>query len=184
MDQQRSSLIQIASLELEALRHVPKHSGESFPSACRKLLLSLPGNLQCSDCGSPDPEWASVTYGTLICLQCSGRHRSYGVQTSFVRSIRMDTWNHEQVLAMLEGGNAQLKGFFERHNMGNSSALLNKRYHTKASKFYRTHLSKHVESVSQAGAYQGREASRSRTSCAQEAAGQGTTVSEGRAFVQ
>jgi hypothetical protein len=157
-----------ASKELEDLRTVNKHIGAPFPPAARKMLLSLAGNSHCVDCGSPHPEWCSLSFGCLLCLQCSGRHRSYGVQTSFVRSLRMDSWTHTQVLAMLEGGNEQLQRFFERHEMG---SLVSKRYHTKAAQFYRTHLGVHVEAVSEAGVYQGREASRGRqqsNDCAQE----------------
>jgi Putative GTPase activating protein for Arf len=93
----------------------------------------------------------------LICMNCSGLHRSYGVQTSFVRSLRMDSWSHEQVLAMLEGGNGQLRDFFERHHLGKSSPMVKQRYHTKAAQFYKIHLAKHVQSVADGGVYLGRE---------------------------
>ena len=173
MDQQQSPLVKAAACELELLRDAPVESnisGARMPVACQRLMLSLPGNAACVDCASPNPEWASVSFGALICLRCSGRHRSYGVQTSFVRSVRMDSWTHEQVLAMLEGSNEQLKGFFQRHQLGNSSALSSKRYHTKAAKFYRDNLGLHVRNVANSGAYQGREASRQTgvTPCAQQ----------------
>jgi hypothetical protein len=69
----------------------------------------------------------------------------------------MDHWSHEQVLAMLEGGNEQLDSFFRRHAM---SDMLGKRYKTKAARFYREHLGKHVSTVKDLGVYQGREAFR------------------------
>jgi len=75
-----------------------------FPPACLKLLQGLEGNQRCVDCGEHGPQWAAVSYGALLCLQCSGKHRSLGVQVSCVRSIRMDEWTLEQVLTMLEGG--------------------------------------------------------------------------------
>jgi len=174
----KPSFLSAAAQELEALRCCPTEQhghaavardvGMHFPPACRAFLLSLAGNSHCADCGSPRPEWASVSYGILLCVQCCGRHRSYGVQNSRVRSIDMDTWNHSQVLSMLEGGNDQLGRFFERHEMHhnnaaqsrNSADMMCKRYKTKAALFYRTNLQKHVEQVAEAGVYEGREAAR------------------------
>ncbi|GMH84157.1 hypothetical protein TL16_g09833, partial [Triparma laevis f. inornata] len=72
-----------------------------------------PSNTHCSDCPSPDTSWASPTYGILLCLTCSGRHRSLGVNHSFVRSLTMDDWSLSQIVSMLEGGNGQWKGFRE-----------------------------------------------------------------------
>jgi hypothetical protein len=153
------ALIAQAAIELEQLRKTG--SCNHFPSACRLLLRSAPGNTQCADCGTPNPDWASVTFGSLYCLNCSGRHRSYGVQTSVVRSVDMDAWTHTQVLSVLEGGNGQLEGFLDRHCLGRTSDKANCRYHTKAARFYKTHLKQHVMLVADAGVYRGREASRS-----------------------
>lgn len=157
-----------AAAELEALRgnsQEERRHGQhvvGFPRACRALLRSLPGNTTCIDCGAPNPDWASLSYGSLICLICSGRHRSYGVQTSFVRSVDMDAWSQAQIVAMLEGGNGQLWAFFERHDLGNSSRMANKRYKTKAALFYRKHLQQHASHVSDRGVYEGRDSSRAR----------------------
>ena len=153
----KDSVMQIVSAEIDSLRQCGM---AKFPPLCRSLLRSLPGNLSCVDCGSPNPEWASVTYGCLICLQCSGRHRSYGVQTSTVRSVDMDHWTADQVLAMLEGGNHQLQTFFDRHNMGRNSTAAKTRYQTKAARFYRVNMTKHVGMIAEQGSYKGREASR------------------------
>ena len=163
--QQDRTIVQRAACELENLRkeknthHV--HDGLSFPRNCKRLLFQIPGNTRCVDCGSASPEWASVTYGVLLCMNCSGRHRSYGVSTSRVRSIDLDAWSHSQVLALLEGGNQQMKQFFLRHHMdGKTLEELNLQYQTKAADFYKTHLHQHVTRVAEAGVYHGREVSR------------------------
>lgn len=153
--------------------------GVKFPDACLQLLQSLPGNQQCVDCGKRNPDWASITYGVLMCLQCSGIHRSYGVQVSYIRSIQYDTWNHQQIVSLLEGGNAQLRTFFHRHQLLDDSGINNntqaatcnkklleqqhlfkQRYHTKAALFYNVHLKQHVAHVIQNGVYRGREYNR------------------------
>jgi hypothetical protein len=156
-------LLAKAAAELEELRHDnyhQMHDGMPFPKACNNLLRSIPGNTRCVDCGSLNPDWASVSYGVLLCVKCSGRHRSYGVATSRVRSISMDAWSHSQVLAMLEGGNEQLQQFFARHGMGEDSVASKHRYQTKAARFYRRNLDSHVEKVLESGVYKGRAASR------------------------
>ena len=33
------------------------------------------GNDKCADCGMKNPQWASVSFGTVFCLECSGVHR-------------------------------------------------------------------------------------------------------------
>merc|ERR1711977_104676 len=93
--------------------------------------------------------------------------RSFGVATSRVRSISMDSWSHSQVLAMLEGGNDQLENFYCRHDMGENSTAFDRRYQTKAARFYRNNMEHHVEKIRQLGQWKGRAASRkAAASCA------------------
>mgnify|MGYP001810142313 CR=1 FL=1 len=49
-----------------------------------EVLRAVPGNSACCDCGSPDPDWASLNLGVLMCIECSGVHRRLGVHVSKV----------------------------------------------------------------------------------------------------
>lgn len=40
-----------------------------------KVVKALPGNDKCAECGMKHPQWASVSFGTVFCLECSGVHR-------------------------------------------------------------------------------------------------------------
>ncbi len=50
----------------------------------------LDENRICADCGKKRPEWVSLNLGVLICIECSGVHRSLGVHLSKVRSLTLD----------------------------------------------------------------------------------------------
>lgn len=68
-------------------------------------LSRAEGNNQCVDCGSANPEWVSISWGCFLCVTCAGIHRSLGVQTSRVMSIRYDTWTDDQVEFIKRNGN-------------------------------------------------------------------------------
>jgi hypothetical protein len=53
-------------------------------------LLELNEKTGCADCGGSAPTWAVVNWGMLVCLECSGVHRSLGSHISKVRSIDLD----------------------------------------------------------------------------------------------
>ncbi|XLR63325.1 hypothetical protein S83_013997 [Arachis hypogaea] len=54
------------------------------------VLRKVCGNDRCADCGAPEPDWASLNLGVLVCIECSGVHRNLGVHISKVRSLTLD----------------------------------------------------------------------------------------------
>ncbi|CAL5349615.1 unnamed protein product [Camellia sinensis] len=46
------------------------------------MLQKVCGNDKCADCGAPEPDWASLNLGVLVCIECSGVHRNLGVHIS------------------------------------------------------------------------------------------------------
>lgn len=116
-----------------------------FPSVVWEEICQYLGNHKCCDCPSLDTDWASVSHGTLICLDCAGKHRSLGVRVSFVRSIRMDTWNKEQIEMMRQGGNAQIRDFFAKINEESNSII--QLYNSKGASHYRASLKDRVSKI-------------------------------------
>ena len=50
------------------------------------------GNRYCADCNSESKvEWVSINLGIVLCIECSGIHRSLGTHISKIRSLTLDT---------------------------------------------------------------------------------------------
>jgi hypothetical protein len=78
-------------------------------------IRQMKGNHRCIDCNYPQPDWASVSFGVLFCIDCSGKHRSLGVHIDFVRSLLMDSWDEKQVSYMMNGGNDSYKEYLKQN---------------------------------------------------------------------
>jgi len=129
--------------ELERMSQLPAHEGIRFPTAClNRLSRQSPENEVCMDCRAPDPEWASVHFGCLLCNDCSGEHRAMGRRSIVIRHLTMDSWSYEQVLTMLEGGNHKLQRYFEIYRLTSDQGP--RRYNTKVAKYYRSKLATKV----------------------------------------
>lgn len=80
--QHSDSIEERAAVELDVMARSSSLANKlhPLPPACLAMLRSLSGNDKCIDCGARHPEWATISYGALLCLECSGNHRSLGVQ--------------------------------------------------------------------------------------------------------
>lgn len=66
------------------------------------------GNRWCADCNSDQRvEWVSINLGIIICIECSGIHRSLGTHISKIRSLTLDpqSFTTDIVEALLQIGN-------------------------------------------------------------------------------
>lgn len=72
-----------------------RQGSSSFDENPDKLLQLLrdadQGNCWCADCGSGiKTEWVSINLAIILCIECSGIHRSLGTHISKVRSLTLD----------------------------------------------------------------------------------------------
>jgi len=77
-----------------------KQMSISSTTRSKEILVNsiIDGN-KCADCGNEKPSWISLNLLTIVCLECSGIHRSLGPNVSKVRSLKLDNLN-SAVLAM------------------------------------------------------------------------------------
>uniref|UniRef100_A0A8C5DXV6 Arf-GAP with GTPase, ANK repeat and PH domain-containing protein 1-like n=1 Tax=Gouania willdenowi TaxID=441366 RepID=A0A8C5DXV6_GOUWI len=108
----------LASLQsCESGRNKARRSSQSEAVALQ-AIRNAKGNGLCVDCEAPNPTWASLNLGALICIECSGIHRNLGTHLSRVRSLDLDDWPGEltQVLAAI--GNHMANSIWERCTQG------------------------------------------------------------------
>jgi len=108
------------------------------------IVKAIPGNSACCECGMKSPQWASVSFGTVFCLECSGVHRSLGVHISFVRSIAMDSWTDKQLAVMKGGGNDKCNQYLQSKGIGPRTPIKQK-YENDHAQLYKEILKARIE---------------------------------------
>lgn len=95
---------------------------ETFPSQRKSTRLKVPHevlqtllakNPTCVDCNEKDPQWASVNLCAMMCINCSGVHRSLGTDISKVRSLKLDLWDARTVKLFQLVSNQVVNTIFE-----------------------------------------------------------------------
>ncbi|XP_048580641.1 arf-GAP with coiled-coil, ANK repeat and PH domain-containing protein 2 isoform X2 [Nematostella vectensis] len=93
------------------------------PKSILEAVRSVPGNEVCADCNHNDPKWASINLGVVLCIECSGIHRSLGVHVSKVRSLTLDAWEPEHLKLMSELGNSLINSIYEAKIAGDHKKI-------------------------------------------------------------
>uniref|UniRef100_A0A8C7FIM5 ArfGAP with GTPase domain, ankyrin repeat and PH domain 2 n=1 Tax=Oncorhynchus kisutch TaxID=8019 RepID=A0A8C7FIM5_ONCKI len=108
----------LASLQsCESLRNKARRSSQSEAVAIQ-AIRNAKGNSLCVDCEAPNPTWASLNLGALICIECSGIHRNLGTHLSRVRSLDLDDWPRELTQVLTAIGNHLANSIWESHTQG------------------------------------------------------------------
>jgi Arf-GAP/SH3 domain/ANK repeat/PH domain-containing protein len=89
-----------------------RHDSNNYEENPSRLLQVVrdadEGNKWCADCGSSSKvEWVSINLGIVLCIECSGIHRSLGTHISKIRSLTLDvhSFSNDIVEILLQIGN-------------------------------------------------------------------------------
>ncbi|KAL3463772.1 hypothetical protein BJX64DRAFT_110625 [Aspergillus heterothallicus] len=89
-----------------------RNDSQGYEDNPSKLLQAVrdadQGNNWCADCNSTSKvEWVSINLGIVLCIECSGIHRSLGTHISKIRSLTLDvhSFSNDIVEILLQVGN-------------------------------------------------------------------------------
>ncbi|XP_060926232.1 arf-GAP with GTPase, ANK repeat and PH domain-containing protein 1-like isoform X2 [Limanda limanda] len=108
----------LASLQLcESNKYKARRNSQSEAVALQ-AIRNAKGNNFCVDCDAPNPTWASLNLGALICIECSGIHRNLGTHLTRVRSLDLDDLPRELTLVLSAIGNHMVNTTWEARTLG------------------------------------------------------------------
>ncbi|XDV46355.1 hypothetical protein PO909_014261 [Leuciscus waleckii] len=107
----------LASLQSCESRNKARRNSQSEAVALQ-AIRNAKGNDLCVDCAAPNPTWASLNLGALICIECSGIHRNLGTHLSRVRSLDLDDWPSELTKVLSAIGNHMANSIWETCTQG------------------------------------------------------------------
>lgn len=109
-----------------------------------KNILNIEGNERCIDCGSDDPQYASMNNAVFVCVNCAGYHRNLGESISLIKSLTKDNFNDISLKMLYLGGNVRfIQNLEDFHIVQNNNHLsldeekIISKYMYKASDYYR-----------------------------------------------
>jgi len=106
-------------------------------NTAQEIFLKIqedPQNRQCFQCEADNPTWGSLSFGILLCGNCSNLHRSLDLK---VKSM-IEEWSIPQLRLMICGGNSSLREYFEAYPFEEASA--EHKFKSKAGKYYKDML--------------------------------------------
>ncbi|AJP38192.1 Age1p [Saccharomyces cerevisiae YJM1078] len=111
----------ISSKTDSSKQHTQHFSFANTGASNRDKLLSIvrkidKSNLKCCDCGSTATvEWVSINLLCILCIKCSGVHRSLGSHISKIRSLTLDNFTSLELMHLLQNNvsNSNVNAIYE-----------------------------------------------------------------------